>query len=138
MVADPMEELERNNEAHSRALVEAHKMEFDIHKTQATLVTGSLVAVVALSNILVPEEPRYLWLLGASGILLLYSMGWALAGMIGLMTAVMLEMSPYDTRTKEEKDGSESGRRRSRWQALVSFPLGLGIFALYVWLNALV
>ncbi len=137
-MTDPMEELERNNEAHSRAMVEAHKMEFDIHKTQATLVTGSLVAVVALSSILVPDEARYLWILGVSCILLLYSMGWALAGMIGLMTAVMLEMTPYDTRTQEEKDESEGKRRRSRWQALVSFPLGLGIFALYVWLNALV
>ncbi len=137
-MADPVEQLERDNEAHSHALVEAHKMEFDIHKTQATLVTGSLVAVVALSNILIPDEAEYLWILGASCILLLYSMGWSLAGMIGLMTAVMLEMSPYDKRTKAQKDESERGRRRSRWQSLVSFPLGIGMFALYVWLNVFV
>ena len=33
-MADPIGDLERNNKVHSHALVETHKMEFDIHKTR--------------------------------------------------------------------------------------------------------
>jgi hypothetical protein len=41
-------------------MLETYKLEFDIHKTQATLVTGSLIAVIALSDLLVPDEPKFL------------------------------------------------------------------------------
>lgn len=135
-MADQKGQLQRDTEAHGRAMVESYKMEFEILKTQATLVTGALIAIIALSDVLVPDEPRFLFILGISGVLLLYSMGWALAGMLRLTTAVMQELSPYDRRTKAEKDEGKKGLSRSRWRALASFPVGLGLFGLYVWLNA--
>lgn len=135
-MSDNEDELLRKSEElqeqHRKAMVESHKMEFDIHKTQATLVTGSLVAVIALSNLLIPDEPKYLWMLGVSCILLLFSMGWSLASMIRLMTTVMLAMSPFDQRSEEKIEADKRSASRSR-----SFPLGIGVFAAYVWFNAI-
>jgi hypothetical protein len=122
---------------HRQAIIESHKMEFDIHKTQATLVTGSLVAVIALSAILVPNTPRFLWLLGTSCLLLLFSMGWALAAMMKLMTEVMVKLSPYNARSSEEEAAERRLLLIMRWVSMGSFPVGIGVFAGYVWLNAL-
>jgi len=126
-------EVRSDTERHSEAMVESYKMEFEIHKTQATLVTGSLVAVIALSDLLVPDHPRYVLILAASCVLLLVSMDWALAGMLRLTTMVMVTLSPYSSeelRNQQER-GIKSGRRLS----LVSFPVGVGLFAVYVFFN---
>jgi hypothetical protein len=65
-MSNPVEEFEKNKPLQREAMLETYKLEFDIHKTQATLVTGSLIAVIALSDLLVPDEPRFLWLLAVS------------------------------------------------------------------------
>ncbi len=128
-----LRETEEKIEGHEKAMVESYKLEFEIHKTQATLVTGSLVAVIALSDLLIPERPRYTLLLAVSCVLLLFSMGWSLAAMLRLTTAVMIALSPWSSRETKEKQ--RRGIKGSRWVSLVSFPLGIGVFALYVYLN---
>lgn len=127
------EETLENIERHNQAMVETYKLEFEIHKTQATLVAGSLVAIIALSELLVQEDPRYTLALAASGVLLLYSMVWAIATMLGLTTAVMLTLSPWSS--QEDKDKQKDKLQRSRWQSMVAFGLGIGLFGFHVYAN---
>lgn len=47
MLAEARDKIEGNE----KAMVESYKMELEFHKTQATLVTGSLVAVIALFDL---------------------------------------------------------------------------------------
>lgn len=119
-----MEKIDR----HNLAMVETHKMEFDIHKTQATLVTGTLVAVIALANLLVQGSPRYSLVLAASFVLLLFSMGWSIAVMLQLTTAVMLRLSPWSNEDAGQEQSNKA--KNGRWVTLASFPLGLGLFRL--------
>jgi hypothetical protein len=137
-MSNPVEEFEKNKPLQREAMLETYKLEFDIHKTQATLVMGSLIAVIALSDLLVPDEPKFLWLLAVSCVLLLFSMGWSLAHMLRLTTEVLHELSPYSSGEESAKGGRGRKVKRSRWLSLVSFPLGLGIFALFVYWNAFV
>lgn len=67
-------------------MAETYKLEFEMHKTQATLVTGSLVAVITLAELLVQGSPRYSLALAASCVLLLFS-----------TTAVMLTLGPWSS-----------------------------------------
>lgn len=136
MAKDPEkihEETLENIERHNQAMVETYKLEFEIQKTQATLVAGSLVAIIALSELLVQEDPRYTLALAASGALLLYSMVWAIGMMLELTTAVMLTLSPWSS--QEDKDKQKDKLQRSRWQSMVTFGLGIGIFGFYVYAN---
>lgn len=136
MSDDPDKVLKEANEKierHNRAMAETYRLEFEIHKTQATLVTGSLLAIIALSELLVQGEPRYTLALAASGVLLLYSMVWSIATMLGLTTAVMHTLSPWIS--QEAKDNQSQKLKRSRWQALIAFGLGIGLFGFYVYAN---
>lgn len=54
-----LEEAWDKSEGNEKAMVESCKMEFEIHKTQATLVTDSPMAVIALSELLISEQPNY-------------------------------------------------------------------------------
>lgn len=126
-------ETQEKTENHEKAMVESYKLEFEIHKTQATLVTGSLVAVIALSNLLIPDQPSYTLVLALSVVLLLFSMGWSLAAMLRLTTTVMVTLSPWSSR--EMKDEQQESTKKYRWLSLASFPIGIGIFAFYVYLN---
>lgn len=127
------EQTQAKIEDHKRAMVEARKLEFEIHKTQATLVTGSLVAVIALSELLLPENTRYTLILVVSCVLLLFSMGWTLSTMLSISTAVMVRLSPFSGKGDAERYEGEV--ERSRRLSMLSFPVGLGLFAVYVYLN---
>jgi hypothetical protein len=58
--------------------------------------------------------------------------------MLALTTAVLHELSPYSPGDESAKGSRGRKLKRSRWLSLVSFPLGLGIFALFVYWNAFV
>jgi hypothetical protein len=135
---------------------EGTKLFFEMFKTQATLTTGSIIVIAALSEGLLPANEAYRPLLWFSYVSLLFAM------LASLKTMDIVTSSVFSTLTSEERPppvvpedeidvrareadearkaealGQKSERdlkilqRRSRW-ASWSFYAGIGAFALFV------
>lgn len=141
---------------------EGAKLFFDMFKTQATLTTGSILVIAALSEGLLKTNEVYKPLIWFSYVSLLFSMLASLRTMDVVTANVFTTLTSEDrpqsvipedeehARAREEEDtrraealkrqseGSlETLQRRSRW-ASWSFYTGIGSFALFVVLPPLV
>lgn len=135
---------------------EGAKLFFDMFKTQATLTTGSILVIAALSEGLLAMNEAYRPLIWLSYVSLLFSMLASLKTMdivtANVFTTLTSENRPHpvvpededDARGREEEDTSKAEalkkqsesnlttlQRRSRW-ASWSFYAGIGSFALFV------
>jgi hypothetical protein len=135
---------------------EGAKLFFDMFKTQATLTTGSILVIAALSEGLLAMNEAYRPLIWFSYVSLLFSMLASLRTMdivtANVFTTLTSENRPQpvvpededDARGREEEDISKAEalkkqsegnlttlQRRSRW-ASWSFYAGIGSFALFV------
>jgi hypothetical protein len=141
---------------------EGAKLFFDSFRTQATLTTGSILVIAALSEGLLPTNVPYRPLLWFSYASLLFSMLAALKTMDVITVNVFMTLttedrprpvtpgSEGDAQTNEEEETRKADAlkqqgernlktltRRSRW-ASWSFYSGIGAFALFVVMPPLV
>jgi predicted LPLAT superfamily acyltransferase len=105
-------------------------MELEVHKTQATLSGGSVLGIVAVTELMVTSPVEWRWMLFLGVIALLYSSTYAIATMLSLSTTVMTLLSPGVNDQKQ--------RRKLTWfrgLSMLAFPLGLGLSAFFLMLN---
>jgi hypothetical protein len=135
---------------------EGTKLFFEMFKTQATLTTGSIIVIAALSEGLLPANEAYRPLLWFSYVSLLFAMLASLKTMDIVTSSVLSTLTSeerpppvvpedeIDVRAREAEGARKSEalkqkserdlkvlQRRSRW-ASWSFYAGIGSFALFV------
>jgi hypothetical protein len=110
---------------------EGAKLYYDIYKTLATLTTGSILVIVALSRGLLPDNAAYAPLLWLAYLGLLVSM------LAALISMELITSGVFVTLTKEAEDiesFSESTNNRLRWRTRVAgwaFALGVYLFVVF-------
>jgi hypothetical protein len=154
------DKAERQAEGHlvriRTGYAEGSKLFFEMFKTQATLTTGSILVIAALSEGLLPENEPYRPLLWFSYVSLLFSMLASLRTMDVVTANVFSTLTGEDrpppvvpedeaaVRAREAEEAKKANaieqaserslsilQRRSRW-ASWSFYAGIGTFALFV------
>ena len=106
--------------------VEGAKLGFEVHKLRATVCGASLVGVAAISGLVLPPEPRFVWVLCLS--------------FAALLTSMVLSLGIMERYAERVADaliiGAEAEDRGFRAQvARWSFPSGIGLFAAFALLN---
>jgi hypothetical protein len=154
------DKAERQAEGHLLRMrtgyAEGTKLFFEMFKTQATLTTGSIIVIAALSEGLLPANEAYRPLLWFSYVSLLFAMLASLKTMDIVTSSVLSTLTSEerpppvvpedeaDVRAREADEAKKAAaieqasewshsilQRRSRW-ASWSFYAGIGSFALFV------
>lgn len=112
------------------ARLEAHKMELEVHKTQASLSGGAVLGIIAITELMVTTPVEWKWLLFLGLVPILYSSAYALNTMLSLSAAVKTLLAP-----KVDDQEQEDNLAWHRKLSMLSFSLGLGISALFLMLN---
>lgn len=108
--------------------VEGSKLSFEVHKLRATVSAASLVGIAAVSGVVLPSTPKFIYVLCISFLCLLVSLVLSLGIMarIGkrIEDALITGGATEDTGIRAEL---------AKW----AFPAGIGVFLLFVVLNLL-
>lgn len=112
------------------AIIESHKLELEVHKTQATLSGGAVLGIIAITELMVTSPVEWRGILFLSMVALLYSTAYAINTMLSLSAAIMTLSAPGVDYEKEE-----ANLKRHRKRSMLAYSGGLGLSAVFLMLN---
>jgi hypothetical protein len=117
---------------------EGTKLYYDIYKTLATLTTGSILVIVALSRGLLKSNAAFTPLLWLAFLGLLVSMGAALISMELITSGVFITLTQEADEIERFAESTDRRLRRRTRISGWSFALGIYAFVVFVGLPPLV
>jgi len=117
---------------------EGARLYYDIYKTLATLTTGSILVMVALSRGLLTSNAAFTPLLWLAFLGLLVSMGAALISMELITSGVFISLTREANEIERFAEGTDKRLRRRTRISGWSFALGIYAFVVFAGLPPLV